>query len=759
MASGRAQVPLYFSHSYRREDRDLNDYFWKLFHRAGFSLTVDPGTTSLSTISLELMMARSAGFAAVVTFRPHEPHYQCSPFIIHEYGLAVLASRPRLVLRDKRVSPNYFKVVDTLDVEFDVDSLDRSVGDLQQQLAVLHQRTAPVAKRAFRQGRVGLILADDPREGHREGARSRRSTADWISAPATSARRDLLSQLLNASGDDALDLGDFVDDYLQLTVKSRSCDFVVIDLDRRGAAGVADFLQGLGIPLLKMLHRGRNPALPPQRLLKSAPLSRVASDEELVVYWTDHNELAAKLGQEISRALTDRREFKDYEAGHRYFRSLGREALPVFVSNSSKNNAFAQELTDGLSLENIPYFHYRWHNTIELGRNWAVRLDEELSGSRIFVPLIDDSYWASTWCRREYELARELEQAGRLRIVPYLLEETTTGPELPDQGADLRGLSRAEGVQRIVGQLDKLLATQEQPVRERPAVAAPAKVGELVVDVAIVTILKEEYEACLRYLSDVRSVAGSEQFPNQHSWVVGRIHSPLHDASFTVVLAKISPIGTSAAVMGTANTLEAFSPQCLLVVGVAGGLQRVGLADVVVADRICAYEYGQFDETFTPRTSLDSAADRSLTSAAETLSAQHPRWFRDLNGPQFGELEPHVVVGPVGSGDKVIDDQSGSFFQSVLASRPDLIAVEMEGSGAAVAVQNARERHWGGNFTMIRGISDLPTEEKARVRPAGARSQQAEIRDSWKERASAAAASCAVQLIRLAWPRPPRERR
>lgn len=83
------RVPVYFSHSYRREDRHVNDHFWRAFYDAGFSFTVDPESTTLYTTTLELMMARSVGFVAVVTFRPEEERYQCSPFILYEYGLAV----------------------------------------------------------------------------------------------------------------------------------------------------------------------------------------------------------------------------------------------------------------------------------------------------------------------------------------------------------------------------------------------------------------------------------------------------------------------------------------------------------------------------------------------------------------------------------------------------------------------------------------------------------------------------------------------
>src|SRR5580698_10549017 len=95
-------VPLYLSHSYRRQDRNINDYFWQIFSDADFSFTVDPVSPAVWTTALELMMARSAGYVGIVTFRPQEQHYQCSPFVMHEFSLAVQMHRPRLVLRDKR---------------------------------------------------------------------------------------------------------------------------------------------------------------------------------------------------------------------------------------------------------------------------------------------------------------------------------------------------------------------------------------------------------------------------------------------------------------------------------------------------------------------------------------------------------------------------------------------------------------------------------------------------------------------------------
>lgn len=203
------------------------------------------------------------------------------------------------------------------------------------------------------------------------------------------------------------------------------------------------------------------------------------------------------------------------------------------------------------------------------------------------------------------------------------------------------------------------------------------------------------------------------------------------------------------------NTILAFEPRYVLVVGVAGGLGKAKLGDVVVANRICAYEYGKIDHGFHPRDSFDSPTDGSLAGAALTLESRDSLWYQES-----GQLrsKPTIHVGHVASGDKVVDDRSDAFFQAVMDSRPTVIAVEMEGAGVAAAIQDARELQRQVGFGMIRGISDVPREGGSLPGEQQGQSAQTEIRDSMKHQASAAAAICAAQLIRHAWPQPPRER-
>jgi nucleoside phosphorylase len=732
-------IPVYLSHSYRLGDRDVNVHFWKIIHDAGFSITVDPGTTSFFPTTLEIMMARSVGYVAVVTFREEEEHYLCSPFIIHEYGLAVQAQRPRLVLRDKRVPLRNFGAQGTLEVEFDMADLDRSTETLKQQLDQFRiQASGRLAGHRYRRENVGIAIQDKLDSGYE----------------SITGRRVGVDRFLDRRGWEPLDLAVVAEDPGQLAKAADQCDFVIVDVDDGEIAGIVDFLLGRGTPLLKVARRSVDQTVP-QRLLGSAPLLRAAAADQLVMYYTDKEEFESKIQQQISRAMTDRNEFTDFVVGHRYFRSLGREAQPVFVSNAAAVNGMARDLAASLNLENIPFFHYRYHNTIGLGERWNLQLERMIAASGIFLPLIDGSYWESHYCVQEYETAVRLAEAGRIMIIPCLLDGFDKGPAINYQGEDLCGESPQLRVDRVVAKLDNVLAAKSKS--NATSLTEPLEAGRTSVDIAIITILEEEYKAVLHLLRRVRQVVGSSDLDNQHAWVVGEVYTPTSPVPYTVALAMSPGAGTNSAVIATKNTILAFDPRCILVVGVAGGLGDMKLGDVVVADRICAYEYGKVDHGFQPRPDLDSPTDAAIASAARTLAARYPGWYTELTQHQgIRTLSPLIKVGNVASGDKVVDDTTDNFFASVIKSRGKLQAVEMEGAGAAAAIQDAREMRQAISFGMIRGISDLPRQGGSQPGSDYHTSAQTEMRDSWKKLAALAAAVAAIQLIRLSWPRPPR---
>lgn len=278
--------------------------------------------------------------------------------------------------------------------------------------------------------------------------------------------------------------------------------------------------------------------------------------------------------------------------------------------------------------------------------------------------------------------------------------------------------------------------------------AAPAAPDQ--VDILIVTILPDEYAAALRVLSDARPVQGTPDAPNLYGWRLGTI-ARTYGGAYRVALALTGRAGNVSASQAVVRSAERWKPRYVLLVGIAGGLPREDCAvgDVVVSTEIYGYEYGKLDGGFHPRANWTYQVDRGLLTSAQAFAAATPDWWT-------GEAPaPKVLFGPVASGEKVVDDPSDPSFAAVLKHWPKLQAVEMEGAGAAAAIEELRAVGSSPpGFLMIRGISDMPRPPEKRAE--GAAAQTAE-RDKNKNRACDVAAGFAVRWIAAEWPVEPRQ--
>jgi nucleoside phosphorylase len=267
-------------------------------------------------------------------------------------------------------------------------------------------------------------------------------------------------------------------------------------------------------------------------------------------------------------------------------------------------------------------------------------------------------------------------------------------------------------------------------------------------DIAVVTVIRPEYDAMQARLENPTPIAGSLGAPNAHAWLTGEISRPGR-GRYQVVLALAGRPGTASAMRVVEETISRFRPRYVVIVGIAGGLPREGLAtgDVVISSVIWAYEHGKLAAGgFHPRPDFTYPVDTALINAAQSLGDE---WKDDIAAPApEGGRRPKALCGPIASGDKVVDDVSGAFFAKIREAWPKLQAADMEGAGAAAAVQWVNERGWPTGLLMIRGISDMPGSGGAD--PAAA-AQTAE-RDAWTARAAAAAASFMAYLVRRAWP-------
>ena len=727
-----ARIPTYFSHSYWPEDREVNKHFWKLFWDAGFAFTVDPRSGTLSIPHIESLVRRTACFVGVVTHRPEVDHYQASPYLVFEYGLAVQAGKPRLVFVERSAARHHYGEGERL--VFDRGAI---ANDRQRHLAAirqLHEMSAGHARMGDRErGSVGILLPHD-------GAYRRAMPA--------------IREVLASAGYEVVAIDyDMPNPYRFIAEVDRH-DFLLIDVDNDELPSwLHPVLYGHFVPMVRLLHyeTGTGPVRSLPRLLLGHAIELVARGDELALWWSSVDELLPKLEREVrALKLPPRGEFHTLEQGMGYFNSLGRSVdATVFVSNANSENDVAQELCGLLRTNYVRFFHYIFENTIELGSPWPDGLRDRLRSSQLFVPLITSAYWESDVCREEYRIAEELRRQGRIRILPYFLDPGD--PAVPLQGRALHRIPPDQWPDRIMLDIDGYLT---------PRTVAPELSSrwwcdetEPQVDVALVTVLPEEYDAVIRHLDRSDPVPSIETRPNRYAWRFGEIAPADGGRPYRVVVALAGEKGTNAGLLVVGHTIEAFRPRYVLLVGIAGGLGEPCPGDVVVANRIYGYEYGKVEDGFHPRPEWNHPTDTAVVNAALTMPGLHPDWsrgvIRDIATP------PRVFVGPIASGNKIVDDISDPSFRPVLDAWPELVAVEMEGIGAAEVIKDARERGHVVNFGMVRGVSDKPNGRRAKQtgRPGSGGTRE---RDRWKVAAADAAAALTVQMIRRAWSRPPR---
>jgi hypothetical protein len=439
-AAGNDVIPTYFSHSYREEDRDLNIFFWELFHESGFAFTVDSRSRPISTPHLELMMKRSACFVAVVARRDDQKRYRCSPFACYEFGLAVQANVRSLVLVERGVPARWFPQGPRRTSRvFDRDRLDARA--LTREVEDFAQLTLPDAGLGDQlAGDVGIVLPDG--EGYE------------------ACIGDLTAML--DSGGYAARLLDFQSrDALALDLELEGCEFVVMDIASPRLPGwVPGLVRGRFIPTVPLVRAsadGTAPSLPP--LFVDTALDSEDPWAEQVIRWSTPAELIVKVERHVASMHLPRRQFRSLTEGNQYFRSLGRaSAGPIFLSNAGPDDALASQVARAFELHNISYFHYLYHNTIEKGTNWEDKVLPKVAESAVFVALLSERYWGSDWCRREFEYADQLRGEGRLTLLPYFLDRSSLHP-VAAQGATLTHLTAPEQAAVIVADVDRLLVT------------------------------------------------------------------------------------------------------------------------------------------------------------------------------------------------------------------------------------------------------------------------------------------------------------
>lgn len=260
-------------------------------------------------------------------------------------------------------------------------------------------------------------------------------------------------------------------------------------------------------------------------------------------------------------------------------------------------------------------------------------------------------------------------------------------------------------------------------------------------DVAILTIIPEEFHAVQSVLETATDLPHTEK-PNTYSWKRGTI------GRYSVVVGLVGKAGTTPCALATLEAHATFKPESIVLLGVAGGMPKEGQksGDVAVSDAIWFYDYGKVEDGFNPRLRYVYQTDPILLRSAMSLRPPPEIWFPRPVTPAQDESEPKVRCGLIASGNKVVDNIDDPIFRRVLAVEPKILAVEMEGAGAADAVDELKSRGASVRFIMIRGISDMPN---IGVAQPGTQTTQ---RDQNKVVAATAAARFLKFWLETGWP-------
>ena len=228
-----------------------------------------------------------------------------------------------------------------------------------------------------------------------------------------------------------------------------------------------------------------------------------------------------------------------------------------------------------------------------------------------------------------------------------------------------------------------------------------------VADIVIVTALKIEYDAVVRYLDSPEKVSGHRTV---HQAYLSHENS---ETGYQVVVICSEP-GTANSATAVTQAINDWKPAAIILTGIMGGVKAEDryLGDLIIAEQIVGYELGKAKSTgMERRLQVRHSTPKIIDKVRHFEDDKWAPECRKIALPD-GQTRrmmpvPEVHLGDVASGDKVIADTI--MMSELQSSWPNLIGVEMEGFGAANAVSKADPAP---QFLMVKGICDWADAEK-----------------------------------------------
>jgi hypothetical protein len=499
------RILAYFSHSYRAADRDVNSFFWRLFNDEGFFFTVDPQSQFFSIPYLESMMTLSNCFVAVITRRTGAPA-GCSSYILFEYGLAVEAQKPSLVLVEQGLSGKFFPRDSERVLTFNRQRLDDQAEEFRSGIKKLAAKVRGYRNPDLRlQQPCGLVIGAG-------------EEAEQVYTPQLIHN---LKTEMQKYGRQLETVKLAFDASFEFSLELEKYDFLIVEArDALQAPWLAGYVLGRAIPSIKVCHLAsgetRRLDLLPPIIARHKPEH---TNETPVTYWSDPAELLQGVMAHVAKFGTERIEFHTKADGLRYFRRAGRREGKLFVSNAAVSNPLAQKLIARLKLESIELFHYQVKDAIPVGERWLAQLEQQIEESEIFVALLTEEYLQSQWCLYEAQVARKRAAEGKLRIYSYLLTGNLLA-KLPLLGIsqlearDVTSFDAKEIVADVFRDIDKEL-------KKAPDAVTPAAAADVAAKTPPVPSLALTEEERGRLIDILAARLTPEDPPQRPAWIKG----------------------------------------------------------------------------------------------------------------------------------------------------------------------------------------------------------------------------------------------
>jgi nucleoside phosphorylase len=289
--------------------------------------------------------------------------------------------------------------------------------------------------------------------------------------------------------------------------------------------------------------------------------------------------------------------------------------------------------------------------------------------------------------------------------------------------------------------------------------------------VVVLTIIEEEFLAAQTALCAHGEVGVTGVFTTE-----ALAANP--ERRYPFVLTQSSDRGNTPAAQEITRLLELYRPEVVLLVGIAGGIQRAdgpvtkgpGIGDVVVGKYV---HYAPFTKNlpagrFLRYIPLDQPSSGLVSQHADVLARpSFPDCWAGLSEHRPGETgSPRVHVGEIIAIESIAGNPSGEEQIFMLERFDNADAVDMESMGVGRAIHEYREDvHYSPRWLCIRGISDIVTAESPPLPvdedyeeggtvEAGDNNVERQL---WKRYASAAAATFARRVVErlLTEARPP----